>query len=70
MIYKVSYVVSDGGLPGGIKNETERPTVGKTVRIGPNDFEVVEVHEIMPGRGDFHYLHATIEPVPEEEMEI
>lgn len=69
MIYKVSYVVTDGSLPGGIKNESERPIVGKIVQIGPNDFEVVEVHEIMPARGDFLYLHAAIEPVREEETE-
>ena len=57
MIYKVSYVVTDGSLPGGIKNEAERPIVGKVV------------HEIMPARGDFLYLHATIEPMREEEAE-
>jgi hypothetical protein len=67
MIYKVSYVVSDGSLPGGIKNETEPPIVGMIVKIGPNEFEVIEVHEIMPPRGDFLYLHATIEPAREEE---
>lgn len=63
MIYKVSYVVRDGTLPGGIKNEQQRPHVGTIVRIGPNQFEVVEVHEVMPPRENFLYLHATIEPV-------
>jgi hypothetical protein len=63
MIYKVSYVVRDGSQAGGIKNEQERPHIGTIVRIGPNQFEVVEVHEVMPARGDFLYLHATIEPI-------
>lgn len=63
MIFKVSYVVRDGTLPGGIKNEQQRPHVGTIVRIGPNQFEVVEVHEVMPPRGDFLYLHATVEPL-------
>jgi len=63
MIYKVSYVVLDGTLPGGIKNETERPQIGNRVRIGKHVFEIVDVQEVMPPRGDFLYLHATIEPV-------
>ena len=69
MIYKVSYVVSDASFPGGIKNESERPEVGSMVRIGPNEFEIIDVYEVMPPRGDFHYLHATIEPIREEEPE-
>lgn len=69
MIYKVSYVVNDGSLPGGIKNENERPTTGSTVRLGPNEFKIIDVYEIMPPRGDFLYLHATVEPVREEEPE-
>jgi hypothetical protein len=65
MIYKVSYVVRDGRLPGGIKNESERPSVGNVVRIGRYEFEVVEVQEVMPPRGDFLYLLATVELVAE-----
>jgi hypothetical protein len=62
MIYKVSYVVQGGEYPGGIKNETERPKVGDTVQIGRTKFTVTEVHEIMPARDDFQFLHATIRP--------
>jgi hypothetical protein len=63
MIYKVSYVVLGGDFPGGIKNEVERPQAGDIVQIGPNEFEVVEVHEVIPPRGDFYFLHATVKPV-------
>lgn len=63
MIYKVSYIVRDGTMPGSIKNETERPEVGDIVKIGKYDFSVVDVYEIMPARGDFLYLHATVEPI-------
>lgn len=63
MIYKVSYVVQGGEYPGGIKNELERPKVGDVVKIGPMDFEVIEVMNIMPPRGDFEFLHATVRPV-------
>jgi hypothetical protein len=62
MIYKVSYVVQGGQFPGGIKNQEERPEVGKLVQIGPNMFEVLEVFEIMPARDDFQFLHATVKP--------
>lgn len=65
MIYKVSYVVSDGSKPGSIKNEQERPIVGDRVRIGQSNYKVVDVYEIMPPRGEFLYLHATVEQVAE-----
>jgi hypothetical protein len=69
MIYKVSYVVQGGEYPGGIKNEYDRPEVGKTVQIGPMTFEVIEIHEIMPPRDDFQFLHATVKPLKKAEPE-
>ena len=63
MIYKVSYVVRDGRLPGGIKNEQQRPKIGEVVQIGHTRFAVTQVHEIMPPRDEFLYLHATVEPL-------
>lgn len=63
MIYKVSYVVQGGKYPGGIMNQYEPPKAGDIVTIGPMQFEVVEIHQIMPPRGGFHYLHATVKPV-------
>jgi hypothetical protein len=65
MIYKVSYVVRDGSLPGGIKNETERPEIGNRVKIGRYEFEIVEIEEVMPPSGNFLYLHATVELIAE-----
>jgi hypothetical protein len=62
MIYKVSYVVEGGEFPGGIKSQEERPEVGKTVQIGPRQFEIIEVYEIMPPRDEFLFLHATVVP--------
>lgn len=63
MIYKVSYVVIGGDYPGGIKNESEKPKVGDVVQIGRNKFKVMEIHEIIPPRDDFQFLHATVEPL-------
>jgi hypothetical protein len=61
--YKVSYVVIGGEHPGAIMNEFERPEVGGRVQIGKNVFEIVEIYEVMPPRGDFAFLHATVKPV-------
>lgn len=69
MIYKVSYVVSGGDYPGGIKNENERPQVGAIVQIGRMKFEVTEVHEIIPPRDDFQFLHATVKPLETPEAQ-
>ncbi len=63
MIYKVSYVVSGGGHPGAIMNEYEMPQLGDRVEIGDKVFEVTEVLEMTPPRGDFQYLHVTVKPV-------
>ncbi|MEW6578383.1 MAG: hypothetical protein AB1435_04220 [Chloroflexota bacterium] len=61
--YKVSYVVIGGEHPGVIANEIERPCVGGRVRIGRGTFEIVEIHEVLPPREDFAFLHATVRPV-------
>jgi hypothetical protein len=61
--YKVSYVVIGGQHPGAIVNEPKRPEVGGHVQIGKNTFEIVEIYEVMPPRGDFAFLHATVRPI-------
>jgi hypothetical protein len=63
MRYQVSYVVIGGDHPGAIVNELKRPQVGDHVQIGKSTFEVVEVMEVMPPRGDFAFLHATVKPI-------
>lgn len=72
MTYKVSYVVIGGEHPGAIMNRFERPEVGDHVQIGKSSFEVVEIHEVMPPRGDFAFLHATVRLVSsvEEKTEV
>jgi hypothetical protein len=65
MIYKVSFVVPGRRDVGGIQNIDREPKPGDRVRIGNQTFEVVEVTELMPPRGDFSYLHATCKPVQE-----
>jgi hypothetical protein len=65
MIYQVSYVVIGGGHPGTIMNQEERPEAGERIEFAGKRFEIIEVLEIIPPRGDFAYLHATCRPVEE-----
>jgi hypothetical protein len=60
-IYKVSYVVIGSEHPGAIVNRDHAPVVGEKVILGDHTFEVIEVLNLMPPRGDFHYIHATIQ---------
>lgn len=59
-IYKVSYVVIGEEHPGAILNTEREPRVGDTVKIGGRQFRVVEVQELIPPHGDFHFLHASL----------
>lgn len=61
-IYKVSYVVRGGGHPGAIVNEEQKPEIGQTVKLGAKQFRVLEVVDLMPARGEFNFLHVTVEP--------
>jgi hypothetical protein len=60
-IYKVSYVVSGEEHPGAILSTESRPKKGDQVTLGSRDFTVIEVTDLIPSKGDFHYLHATLQ---------
>jgi hypothetical protein len=62
MIYKVSYVVVGGSHPGAIVNQDAAPRLGEVVELGGKRFEVAEVTDLIPPRGDFAYLHVTLRP--------
>lgn len=62
-VYKVSYVVISSDHPGAIVNRDQLPEVGETVNLGKHSFEVIEVLELMPPRGQFYYIHATLKPI-------
>jgi len=57
--YKVSIVVLGSEHPGAIINLPDMPGVGQRLSVGDVDFEVLEVEELLPPRGEFHFLHAT-----------
>lgn len=59
-VYKVSYVVVGSEHPGAILNQNHLPKMGERVHLGDDEFEVIEVLELMPPRGQFFYIHATV----------
>jgi len=59
-IYKVSYVVIGEEHPGAILNTDKEPRLDDLVRIGAREFRVVEVQELIPPHGEFHFLHASL----------
>ena len=66
-IYKVSYVVIGRTDAGTIMNIQHRPAVGERVTLGEEEFEIVEVIDLMPPRGEFHFIHATCRPVENQD---
>lgn len=58
-VYKVSFVVAGSDHPGAIMNMSRPPEVGEQVKLGDKLFKVVEVLNLLPPRGEFHYIHAT-----------
>ena len=65
MIYKASYVIVGKPHPGAIINLGAPPHVGDQIQLGDEMFEVVEVIDLAPPRGDFAYLHVTCMPLAE-----
>jgi len=60
-VYKVSFVVIGSEHPGAILNRDHAPYLGERIKLGNHQFEVIEVLNLMPPRGDFHYIHATVQ---------
>jgi hypothetical protein len=57
--YKISYFVPNSKHPGGIVNLESRPKKGGFIEIGGEKYQVQEVIELLPPKGNFHYLHVT-----------
>ena len=65
-VWKVSYVVKGSSQPGGIMNLDHAPEPGEVIEIGDDQLEVLEALELIPPRGDFHYIHATCKVIQPE----
>lgn len=61
--YKLSVVVPGRRDIGGIQNLDEEPKPGDIILLGTEEYEIIDVAELMPPRGDFAYLHAICRPV-------
>jgi len=61
----ISYVIVGKPHPGAIVNWDAPPRVGDRVQLGDELFEVTEVTDLIPPRGEFAYLHVTCRPVQE-----
>lgn len=59
VVYKVSYVVVNAEHPGMIINQDCQPQKGERLRFNDIEFEILEVLELAPPRGDFRYIHVT-----------
>jgi hypothetical protein len=57
--WKVSYIIKGSSLPGGIINLNYAPEVGEIIVIGSDELEIIEAKELIPPRGEFHYIHVT-----------
>lgn len=65
-IYKVSIVVPGRRDVGGIQNMEKEPKLGDILLLGKDSFEIVDVAELMPPRGNFAFLHATCRAAEKE----
>jgi hypothetical protein len=68
-IFKVSYVVAGEEHPGAILNTESRPKRGDHIRLGSREFIVQEVIDLIPPRGDFQYVHATVLPSKDDDKQ-
>ena len=59
MVCKVSIVIPGSQHAGAILDLPAIPNVGDRLTLGATVVEVVEVMELLPPRGDFHFVHAT-----------
>jgi len=62
-VWKVSYVIKGSSQAGGIINLNHAPEPGEVLKIGSDQLEVLEALELIPSRGEFHYVHATCKVV-------
>jgi hypothetical protein len=57
--WKVSYIVKESSQPGGIINLKHAIAAGDIIKVGNDELEILEAEELIPPRGEFHYVHVT-----------
>lgn len=59
LMCKISIVVPNDKEHGAIINTQALPAVGDHLPVGEDVLEVLEIRDLLPPRGDFHFMHAT-----------
>jgi len=59
MVCRLSIVVPGSDHSGAILDLSSVPVVGDRIVLGEATVEVLEVMELIPPRGEFHFVHAT-----------
>jgi hypothetical protein len=63
MVCKLSIVIPGSPHSGAILNTTTLPQVGDRLPVGDIVVEVVELKELLPASGNFHFVHVTAKEV-------
>ena len=63
MVCKLSIVIPGGEHAGAILDAASIPAQGDVLQLGSVSVKVVEVRELLPPRGEFHFVHVTGEIV-------
>jgi hypothetical protein len=63
MVCKLSIVIPGSPHLGAILNTTTLPQVGDRLPLGDGLVEVVEIKELLPASGEFHFVHVTCRQV-------
>jgi hypothetical protein len=64
VVCKLSIVIPGSPYSGAIINTTALPQVGDHLPIGDTVVEVLEIEELLPSSGNFHFVHVTCRAIP------
>ena len=67
MVCKVSIVIPGSPESGAIINTNTVPQVGDRLPVGEALVEVVEIKELLPSSGNFHFVHVTGRAIGKDE---
>ncbi len=59
MVCKLSIVIPGGQHAGAILDAASIPEEGDELQLGSVRVRVLEVRELLPPRGEFHFVHVT-----------
>ena len=63
LVCKLSIVIPGSPQSGAIINTSALPQVGDRLPVGDRMVEVLEIKELLPPSGNFHFVHVTCREV-------